>query len=83
MYETRPERVFGPPMHTSLEIDDNLASAVSKAARDRQISFEEALNEVLAAGIHPDPPAATTYTTTLDSHLRPHELVGKLTAELR
>ena len=48
-------------MRTTVTLDDDVAAAVKRAARERGVSFKEALNSVLRAGLGAGAPSARRY----------------------
>lgn len=59
-------------MRTTVTLDDDVAAAVKRAAQQRGVSFKEALNAAVRAGLRSGGPAARTYRVpSRDLGLRP------------
>lgn len=50
-----------PSMRTTVRLDPDLAARLRRLARERGVSFKEALNATLRAGMAPSPSAAPPY----------------------
>lgn len=49
------------PVRTTVTLDDDVAAAVQRVARERGLSFKAALNTLLRAGLTPESASARPY----------------------
>lgn len=50
-------------MRTTVTLDDDVVAALRRIERERGVSFEQALNDAIRAGLRRRAPAATSYRT--------------------
>ncbi len=54
-------RRYGAAMRTTVTLDDDVAAAVKRVAQERGLSFKEALNAAVRAGLRSAAPNARRY----------------------
>ena len=53
-------------MRTTVTLDPDTRRLVERAMRERGISFKDAVNEAIRAGLQPRPARKASYTTPMD-----------------